>query len=208
MRHAEGDSKLRILQSAKKLFAMYGYDRTTVRQICEEAGVNVALVSYHFGGKEKVFQAMFEKALPEEVLQRIEAVRGNPVKCIKLLIYEVSAFRLGEPELHNVIRQEMMMESERMGTVRKHTFPLWSMLRDCLEEGKRQRLFHFQSTDMTLMSVLGILMFGSRKPEFQTLLKEDPHPHEAFVEHATAFIFGGLGYKEDEQAGQDVDNRP
>lgn len=60
MRYAAADSKLRILQSAKSLFASHGFDRTTVRQICEDADVNIALVSYHFGGKEKVFQALFE----------------------------------------------------------------------------------------------------------------------------------------------------
>ena len=47
--------KIRILLAAKKLFAKQGFDGTSVRQICEEAGANVALVSYYFGGKEKVF---------------------------------------------------------------------------------------------------------------------------------------------------------
>lgn len=60
----QSDVKLRILLAARKLFARQGFDRTTVRQICEEAGVNLALVSYHFGGKEKVFYALFERIFP------------------------------------------------------------------------------------------------------------------------------------------------
>lgn len=57
----ENDVKLRILQAAKKLFAQQGFNATTVRQICEEAGANVSLVSYYFGGKDKVFEALFKE---------------------------------------------------------------------------------------------------------------------------------------------------
>ena len=55
MAEQELDMKMKILLAAKKLFAKHGYDATSVRQICEEAGANVALVSYYFGGKESVF---------------------------------------------------------------------------------------------------------------------------------------------------------
>lgn len=60
MAAAESEMKMRILLAAKKLFAKQGFDGTSVRQICEEAGANVALVSYYFGGKENVFRALFE----------------------------------------------------------------------------------------------------------------------------------------------------
>lgn len=110
-------------------------------------------------------------------MQCLQAMRDDPVQCIKQLIKEVSAFKQAEPELIHVIRQELMLESERAEFVRKPIFPMWGLLRECLEAGKRQHLFHFQSTDLALISVLGVLMLGSSKPEFQTLLQ-----------HATAFI--------------------
>lgn len=60
MKAADIDVKMRILLAAKKLFAAQGFDRTSVRQICEEAGANVALISYYFGGKDNLFFALFE----------------------------------------------------------------------------------------------------------------------------------------------------
>lgn len=47
-----------ILQIAEKLFAENGYDGTSVRQIAREADINVAMISYYFGSKEKLLSAL------------------------------------------------------------------------------------------------------------------------------------------------------
>jgi len=44
-----------ILEAAKSQFARVGYERATLREIAAEAGVDVALVSRYFGGKEGLF---------------------------------------------------------------------------------------------------------------------------------------------------------
>jgi AcrR family transcriptional regulator len=44
-----------LLAAAGRVFAEHGYGNTTVRQICREAGANVAAVNYHFGGKERLY---------------------------------------------------------------------------------------------------------------------------------------------------------
>jgi AcrR family transcriptional regulator len=50
-----------ILNAALEVLARDGYQRMTVRAIAEEAGVNHALISYHFGGKENLLLAMLER---------------------------------------------------------------------------------------------------------------------------------------------------
>jgi AcrR family transcriptional regulator len=54
------DTPARLVQSAIKLFAEHGFDGTSVKQISEDAGVNVSLVSYHFKGKEGLYRSCFE----------------------------------------------------------------------------------------------------------------------------------------------------
>ena len=49
----------RILDAAEELFAIHGYDGVTLRQIADKAGVDVALVSYHYGKKRDLFEATF-----------------------------------------------------------------------------------------------------------------------------------------------------
>ncbi len=46
-----------LTKSAKKLFSRYGFDGTTVKDIADEAGVNISLISYHFDGKEGLYQS-------------------------------------------------------------------------------------------------------------------------------------------------------
>ena len=48
-------NKQRILEVARELFLRDGYDRTTVRAIAGEAGVDVAMVYYFFDSKEGLF---------------------------------------------------------------------------------------------------------------------------------------------------------
>ena len=56
-----GSRKLRILDAAEQLFAEHGYDGVTLRQIATLADVDVALTSYHFGSKDSLFRAVFER---------------------------------------------------------------------------------------------------------------------------------------------------
>lgn len=57
------DTKQRILASADRLFAEQGYTQTSLRQITNNAGVNVASVNYHFGDKRQLIQMLFKQYL-------------------------------------------------------------------------------------------------------------------------------------------------
>lgn len=49
-----------ILSAALAVLARDGFQKLTTRAIAEEAGVNHALISYYFGGKQKLLLAMLE----------------------------------------------------------------------------------------------------------------------------------------------------
>ncbi len=51
------ETKEHILGTALELFAQFGFDGTSVRQIAESANVNIAAVSYHFGSKHNLYWA-------------------------------------------------------------------------------------------------------------------------------------------------------
>ena len=53
----------RILDTAEVLFAQKGFAETSLRAITSKAGVNLAAVNYHFGSKEALIQAVFERFL-------------------------------------------------------------------------------------------------------------------------------------------------
>ncbi|WP_186315636.1 TetR/AcrR family transcriptional regulator [Catellatospora sichuanensis] len=54
-----------LLDAARRRFAADGYTGTTVRDIADEAGVNVALISRYFTSKEGLFEACLAGAVDE-----------------------------------------------------------------------------------------------------------------------------------------------
>jgi AcrR family transcriptional regulator len=51
-----------LLEAARRRFAEDGYAATTVRDIADDAGVNVALISRYFSSKEGLFEACLAAA--------------------------------------------------------------------------------------------------------------------------------------------------
>jgi AcrR family transcriptional regulator len=68
---AGASARERILRQAERVFARFGYDGASLRQIAEAAGVPVALVSYHFGSKDGLYRAVFYRRVPAIVEQRL-----------------------------------------------------------------------------------------------------------------------------------------
>lgn len=67
------DNKKRLLQAGLELFAKEGYDKVSIRQLADASQTNSAMISYYFGGKQGLYEAVMEQqihaliAFPEEV---------------------------------------------------------------------------------------------------------------------------------------------
>ncbi|WUH95267.1 TetR family transcriptional regulator [Streptomyces sp. NBC_00433] len=76
-RNAEA-TRQALLQAARRRFAALGYDRTTTRDVADDAGVNLMLINRYFGGKQGLFQAVVA-ASPDPVADSRPA-RGDIVE--------------------------------------------------------------------------------------------------------------------------------
>ena len=52
------EKQIQILEVAETLFAEKGFDGTSIRNIAKEARINIAMVSYYFGSKERVLESL------------------------------------------------------------------------------------------------------------------------------------------------------
>ncbi|WP_210520297.1 TetR/AcrR family transcriptional regulator [Hymenobacter terricola] len=109
----------RIKEAARKMFLQKGYAATRVRDIAQEAGINIALLNYYFRSKEKLFDlVMLEKLqqfagelrhiMQEETTSLLEKVARFADFYIDLL--------LAQPELPLFIFSELRANPEKLAS--------------------------------------------------------------------------------------------
>ena len=78
----EGESKLKdaILDASEPVFADLGYAGTSLREVAAKAHVTQALISYYFGTKYGLFEAVFMRrgrAISQQRVHNLEALRAS-----------------------------------------------------------------------------------------------------------------------------------
>lgn len=91
----------RILKKALELFSEKGYDATSVREICEAAGITKPTLYHFYGSKEGVYRAIVEGALGRfqaDMLQALSAPGPLRDRLVRMARTYVEATRR-EPDL-------------------------------------------------------------------------------------------------------------
>jgi AcrR family transcriptional regulator len=102
------------MEAAEKLFADKGFEGTSVRDIAEDAGVNQAMISYYFGSKEKLMEAMFTYRGTSSLLQLEEMVQDKtltPIQKVEKLIDRYIEKLLTNQCFHRVVVREQMVNN-------------------------------------------------------------------------------------------------
>jgi AcrR family transcriptional regulator len=86
------DTRWRILDVAEELFGEQGLDRVSIRDITRKAKVNLAAINYHFGTKEDLIAAVFERRVVPvnearlAALNRVEASAGKGILKLEAIL--------------------------------------------------------------------------------------------------------------------------
>lgn len=131
------DTRTRILDAAERIFAEHGFAAASLRRIIAFAGVNLAAIHYHFGSKEELISAVFDRRIGPlnseriAMLDRLEADAGRrrAVRLEDLLNALVGpALRLardpakGGPVVLRLFGRIMAEPSESLGRVLRNQF--------------------------------------------------------------------------------------
>ena len=98
VRSRDADATRRLLlHAARRRFARDGYSGTTVRDIAQDAGVNVALINRYFTSKEGLFESCIRRA-GEELGDRAVG-EASTAQLVRSLVSQVRASPSGERQL-------------------------------------------------------------------------------------------------------------
>ena len=74
-------------------------------------------------------------------------------------------------------------------------YPLWKKVRELLEKGRQDGIFHFESLDSTLMFVLGSMFFYKQREFFELLFTEERPDTQTLIAQTTTYVMNALGYQ-------------
>jgi AcrR family transcriptional regulator len=117
----------RILDAAEKLFARRGFHGVSVRDITQDAGVDVALVNYHFGSK----QALLDSVL----MRRSEILNAERMRLLHACIEKAKPGLPGLAEVIDAFTHPLLNRSERGGAGWKAYFGLIAQVNNSTEFG-------------------------------------------------------------------------
>src|SRR5580698_3140723 len=83
------DTRAKLLDAGGQVFAESGFQAATVREICARAGVNIALVNYHFGDKLELYTEVLRFSIcasGNEIIHKAIDSAAPPEKAFRELI--------------------------------------------------------------------------------------------------------------------------
>jgi AcrR family transcriptional regulator len=159
---ASADTKNALLLSAQRHFAANGYKASSVHEIAKDAGVNVSLVSYHFGNKEGLFKACLSNAGSDR-LAIAERILHDEPKSIEDMKIRLSLFiddmlldRVNNPEICAILQRDLLSEFDLIEDEFRDTFlRLFQLLSEFFERARGKNLLspwiHARSLSVFLM---------------------------------------------------------
>lgn len=183
-----GDKRVHIMNAAEQLFAEKGFDGTSVRDIAARAGVNLAMISYYFGSKEKLlaaliaYRASYTHGILEEINKDNTLSPWNKIeRLIDLYVDKiVSNYRfhcimtVHLPTIQSDDIREMLTE------IKLRNF---EQVKKIIMEGQRMKVFRKVDMELTVGCVMGTLtQVTLSKNLYCSLLHIDRNDEEAYRE--------------------------
>jgi len=156
------DKKEQIINAAIDLFAQKGFEGTSIRDLAAKADVNVAMVNYYFGSKEKLFEALVEmkagssRGVLEGVLHDTKASSWEKMeRVIDSYITRLFSNR----KFHRVIHQELIMSTREtlQEIITEILYPNLLIVKQIMEEGIKKKEFKKVDVELTISSLVGTI---------------------------------------------------
>lgn len=192
------DTRSAILAAARSVFARRGFDGASTREVAQIAGVNNAMIYYHFKDKDQLYRAVlvdsfsaFERIWDHAIFRSSTTVR----KKIHKFIEEFIRFQQGNEDLRKIMSMEFAVCSDNYKWLADNYFihshiKLVNLLKEGMKRGELKRC----DPCMVIPSLVGMIIhsFIMRPISEHVTGKKMELSAARFGTFVTDLIFDGL----------------
>lgn len=192
------ETRASLLSAGMSLFASRGFDGTSVRDITRVAGTNLGAVTYHFGSKRALYEAVLQHGL-SPLVEGVAAAAASPVPALDRLDAVVDLFfeYLSEtPEMPHLLLQEVAAGKPPPEPVMLILQKNLANIRGILSQGREDGSIRDGHPVLSAVSIVSQPVYLS---VMAPMLKaaggidlQDPATRRAVAEHVKTFVRTGL----------------
>ncbi len=172
MQQRSEETRARILEAAVKQFSVNGYNKSSVDNICERAGVSKGAFYHHFQTKQDLFLALLDGWL-QTFDQAIEASKDRPVPETFQLMTEYFPFIFQSASENLPMFLEFLLQASRDETIwqasvapyRRYHKHFASLIKKGIAEGSFVEVDPNLAARLIVSAAMGLLMQSLLDPK-------------------------------------------
>jgi len=158
------DKKETIIQSAIKLFSAKGFEGTSVREIAADAEVNVAMINYYFGSKEKLFESVVEyrTAFLKGVLEDLINNSSLPaIEKMDIIIDQTIERKFSNQAFYHLLHRELSLEHrpQMRSAISAMLLKNMTSIKTVIQNGINDGVFKPVDIELTLTTIVGTIHY-------------------------------------------------
>ena len=187
-----------LLRAGREVFARRGYDGASIREITRRAQANLGAVTYHFGTKRRLYQAVlasFAEPLAER-LTRPPAGSASPLERVTGILNEFFGALLDQKELPALMLHELALNRPAPPPIRQTMEQVFRLLVAEIQAGQADGTIVDGSPSILAMNVVAhpiyVALLRHRLRDVFGLDVGDPAFRVALVAQTTRSVRRGL----------------
>lgn len=188
------DKKTEILAASVPMFATYGYNKVTIRDIGAAAGMTSAALYYHFQDKQTLYREALKFSFQSkaEITHAILSSQGTPEERLAAFIDRYTQLLADDPDFRRVMQRELLDGNEESVGMLSELFQQpFDELAEIVEVLAPATDIH-----MVIMSIIAMILYHYEVGPLRRLLPGAKPKHEDYrtlATHIKRLIFSMLG---------------
>jgi len=187
-----------LIRVATELFAERGYDGTSVRSITDRARANLGAITYHFGSKDALYEAVFEAVVApsHERLADAASRKAAPLDRVEECVRAMFDYLQTHPEMPRLLMQHLAGSKPLNAVVRRTMRRNIGLVASLIEAGQADGSIRPGDPHLMALSVgsqpLYLMTIRDALREGTGIDQDDPATLRGLVDSVVRFVRAAL----------------